>query len=127
MSEPITPAMDLVRLGWIAAQLGDIGWSDESASAAQAAALIPALASPTAPPLVKPGDFEIGEWIKSLPSWPDGWPATPLSELVCLVSAAFDRWPLAIPANVEPPAPAPPATNDEGEAETSPRSPHPTQ
>jgi hypothetical protein len=40
------------RLGWIAAQLGDIGWSDDSASVARAAAL---LSQPPAPaPAVVP-------------------------------------------------------------------------
>ena len=106
--EDATPAMESVRLnelvgrlGWIAAQLSDIGWGDDSASVAQASDLIRRQV-----PVEAPGDFEIGEWIESLPSWPDGWLATPLSELVCLVSAAFDRWPLSIPTDHEPPAPA---------------------
>lgn len=104
-----TPAMESAglneladRLGWIAAQLSDIGWGSDSATVAQASDLIRQQASPA--PVEAPGDFEIGEWIESLPSWPDGWLATPLSELVCLVSAAFDRWPLSIPTDHEPPA-----------------------
>ena len=114
LQQQATPAMESARLneladrlGWIAAQLSDIGWGDDSASVAQASDLIRRQASPARPaPVEAPGDFEIGEWIESLPSWPDGWLATPLSELVCLVSAAFDRWPLSIPTDHEPPAPA---------------------
>ena len=34
------------RLGWIAAQLGDIGWSDDSASVARAATLLQSLSAP---------------------------------------------------------------------------------
>ena len=51
--EPFTPAMESAglnkladRLGWIAAQLGDIGWGDDSASVAQASVLIRRQASP---------------------------------------------------------------------------------
>ena len=40
------------RLGWIAAQLGDIGWSDDSASVARAATLLQQLSAPA--PVVVP-------------------------------------------------------------------------
>ena len=106
LQQQATPAMESARLneladrlGWIAARLGGIGWDDDDATVAQASDLIRRPA-----PVEAPGDFEIGEWIESLPSWPDGWLATPLSELVGLVSAAFDRWPLSIPTDREPSA-----------------------
>jgi hypothetical protein len=43
------------RLGWIAAQLGDIGWSDDSASVACAATLLQQLSAP-APAVVPRGE-----------------------------------------------------------------------
>jgi len=54
--EPSTPAMESAglnkladRLGWIAAQLSDIGWGDDSASVAQASDLIRRQASSVPP------------------------------------------------------------------------------
>jgi hypothetical protein len=45
------------RLGWIAAQLGDIGWGDDSASVATAATLLQQLSAP-APPAPEVGEVE---------------------------------------------------------------------
>ena len=51
-AESVGEAGELVdRLGWIAAQLGDIGWSDDSASVARAAALLQQFSAPPAGPL----------------------------------------------------------------------------
>jgi hypothetical protein len=50
-SEPGEVGELVDRLGWIAAQLGDIGWSDDSASVARAATLLLQLSAP-APVLV---------------------------------------------------------------------------
>ena len=54
--EPITPAMESVRLneladrlGWIAAQLGGIGWDDDDTTVAQASDLIRRQASSVPP------------------------------------------------------------------------------
>ena len=45
--EPGEVAELVDRLGWIAAQLGDIGWSDDSASVARAATLLQQLSTIT--------------------------------------------------------------------------------
>ena len=59
-AEPVGEVGELVdRLGWIAAQLGDIGWSDDSASVARAATL---LQQPSAPaPAVVPVAYDAGD------------------------------------------------------------------
>ena len=54
------------RLGWIAAQLGDIGWSDDSASVARAATLLSQLSAP-APPAPEVG--EVAELVARLRDW----------------------------------------------------------
>ena len=53
------------RLGWIAAQLGDIGWGDDSASVARAATLLQQQAAPA--PVVVP--VAVSDWqpIKTAP------------------------------------------------------------
>ena len=53
------------RLGWIAAQLGDIGWSDDSASVARAATLLQQRATPA--PVVVPVAVAERPWER------DGW------------------------------------------------------
>jgi hypothetical protein len=44
--EPVEVGELVQRLGWIAAQLGDIGWGDDSASVASAATLLSQLSAP---------------------------------------------------------------------------------
>lgn len=61
------------RLGWIAAQLGDIGWSDDSASVARAAALLEQFSAP-APAVVPVADDRDPECVERWPECvPDGY------------------------------------------------------
>ena len=70
------------RLGWIAAQLGDIGWSDDSASVTRAAAL---LQQPPAPaPVVVP--VAVGEVLPS-GTW---WAFSPGNETDCPAWVALE-------------------------------------
>ena len=57
------------RLGWIAAQLGDIGWSDDSASVACAATLLQQLAAPA--PAVVPVPVADDRDPECVARWPE--------------------------------------------------------
>ena len=63
------------RLGWIAAQLGDIGWGDDSASVARAANLLQQQAAPVPVPVAErlPGPEDCASWPDEPDSVPWAW------------------------------------------------------
>jgi hypothetical protein len=77
------------RLGWIAAQLGDIGWSDDSASVARAATLLSQQAAPTPVPVAG----EVAEDLQHLIRFMcRTWVA--IDEWASMFSEAMDTYPM---------------------------------